>query len=117
VAARRGDRFCFGLHSLENGVTASRVFRKQSEEMETGIIKNVVVDRGFGFITDDGRGPDCFFHMKALDGNIPWGPDLVGLRVAFDVEDGAEGKGPRAINIRESSTHPNAASYGGRRSG
>lgn len=63
--------------------------------MENGIIKKVVADRGFGFITGD-DGKEYFFHRSGTDG------DFDGLRggerVTFTIE--VSPKGPRAASVR-----------------
>ncbi|WP_426400175.1 cold-shock protein [Ralstonia sp. R-29] len=65
--------------------------------MVTGVVKWFNSEKGFGFIAQDGGGPDVFAHYSQIDGN--------GLRelsegqhVEFDVGQGA--KGPQAQNIR-----------------
>jgi CspA family cold shock protein len=75
------------------------------EAMMTGTIRTLRVDKGFGFIKDDG-GKDYFFHQSAV-----YGEGLQDLRegdsVEFDVGQGP--KGPRAETVRRTSTsmaHP-----------
>jgi cold shock CspA family protein len=51
--------------------------------MQTGIIKTVVVDRGFGFIESPGS-PDMFFHMRALQDDLAMDETLRGRRVEFE---------------------------------
>jgi CspA family cold shock protein len=62
--------------------------------MQSGHIKKLVADRGFGFITGD-DGTDYFFHRSGLSGNFD------GLRggekVTFEMERGQ--KGPRATSV------------------
>lgn len=67
--------------------------------MAAGKIKKIVSEKGFGFIRPDGGGDDVFFHFSALvDVSIE---DLgLGDHVQFDIEEGREGKGPRALNIK-----------------
>ena len=64
----------------------------------TGTIRTIRIDKGFGFIKDDG-GKDYFFHQSAI-----YGEGLDSLRegdsVEFDVGQGP--KGPRAENVRRS---------------
>jgi CspA family cold shock protein len=66
----------------------------------TGKIRTLRVDKGFGFIKDD-TGKEYFFHQSAV-----YGEGLENLRegdsVEFDVGEGP--KGPRAENVRRTST-------------
>ena len=68
--------------------------------MVTGKIRTLRVDKGFGFIKDD-SGKEYFFHQSAV-----YGEGLDNLRegdsVEFDVGEGP--KGPRAENVRRTST-------------
>ena len=69
--------------------------------MNTGTIRTLRVDKGFGFIKDT-QGKDYFFHQSAIYGE---GIDMLreGDSVEFTV--GEEGpKGPRAENVRRTST-------------
>src|SRR5512144_1815490 len=71
-----------------------------SEAMVTGKIRTLRVDKGFGFIKDD-TGKEYFFHQSAV-----YGEGIADLRegdsVEFDVSQGP--KGPRAENVRRTST-------------
>ena len=66
----------------------------------TGTIRTLRVDKGFGFIKDAG-GTEYFFHQSAVQGE-----GLSDLRegdsVEFEVGQGP--KGPRAENVRRTST-------------
>lgn len=66
----------------------------------TGKIRTLRGDKGFGFIKDEG-GQDYFFHQSAI-----YGETMAELRegdsVTFDVGEGP--KGPRAENVRRTST-------------
>ena len=68
--------------------------------MMTGKIRTLRVDKGFGFIKGDG-GNEYFFHRTAV-----YGEGLEDLRegdsVEFEVGEGP--KGPRAENVRRTST-------------
>ena len=65
--------------------------------MATGTVKKVVLDRGFGFITDD-DGKDYFFHRDGLDATLDFDRLVGGERVEFEIE--ASPKGPRAGKVR-----------------
>lgn len=70
------------------------------ESTMTGTIRTIRADKGFGFIKDEG-GKEYFFHRSAV-----YGEGLEDLRegdsVEFDVGQGP--KGPRAENVRRTST-------------
>ncbi|MGC1293918.1 MAG: cold-shock protein [Alloacidobacterium sp.] len=63
---------------------------------ETGTVKWFSVEKGYGFITQNGGG-DVFVHISALERS-----GLTGLsegdRVLFDVAEGR--KGPEAAKVR-----------------
>jgi CspA family cold shock protein len=66
----------------------------------TGTIRTIRADKGFGFIKDQG-GKEYFFHRSAVQGETL--EDLrEGDSVEFDVGEGP--KGPRAENVRRTST-------------
>jgi CspA family cold shock protein len=79
---------------------ASWEFSALEQMTMTGKIRTLRVDKGFGFIKDD-AGNDYFFHQSAV-----YGEGLEDLRegdsVEFDVGQGP--KGPRAENVRRTST-------------
>ena len=67
----------------------------------TGTIKTLRVEKGFGFIRAE-AGKEYFFHQRAIYGE---GIDMLreGDSVEFDL--GPDGpKGPRAENVRRTST-------------
>jgi CspA family cold shock protein len=67
--------------------------------MTTGIVKKLVSDRGFGFITaEDGK--DYFFHRDGLDRSLDFDRLAGGEKVAFEVE--ASPRGPRAVKVTAS---------------
>lgn len=70
------------------------------ETCMTGKIRTLRVDKGFGFIRDD-AGNEYFFHQSAI-----YGEGIADLRegdsVEFEVGQGP--KGPRAENVRRTST-------------
>lgn len=61
-----------------------------------GTIKKVVADKGFGFITVEGRSKDLFFHARNLSG-VTFESLREGDQVQFDEEEGE--KGPMATNV------------------
>jgi len=63
--------------------------------METGKIKKVMKDRGFGFITT-GDGKEVFFHRTECR-QIDFESLELGQEVGFDLE--MVPKGPRARNL------------------
>lgn len=69
--------------------------------MPQGVIKKIVADRGFGFISADGQ--DVFFHHSTVVGKRF--DDLQeGQPVLYEVEQREEamraGKGPRAASVQ-----------------
>ena len=78
----------------------SRTNVKLCRATVTGKIRTLRVDKGFGFIRDD-SGKEYFFHQSAI-----YGEGIQDLRegdsVEFDVGQGP--KGPRAENVRRTST-------------
>jgi len=61
-----------------------------------GIIKSLIVDKNFGFITPEGGDKDVFFHATGLSG-VEFSQLHVGDKVSFEVEQSE--KGPRAVNV------------------
>jgi len=61
-----------------------------------GVIKTLVSDKGFGFITVDDEEKDLFFHRNELK-DVSYEELKVGDRVSFDKADSE--KGPNAINV------------------
>jgi cold shock protein len=65
--------------------------------MPSGTVKWFNAEKGFGFIAQDGGGPDVFAHYSAIaaDGYRSLEENQ---RVTFEITQGA--KGPQAANIR-----------------
>jgi len=62
-----------------------------------GMVTNVKLDRGFGFIlTADGR--SIFFHRDDLAELLPFDQTLVHRRVEFEIQ--STRKGPKAVKIK-----------------
>ena len=65
--------------------------------MAQGVVKWFNAEKGFGFISVDGGGPDVFVHFSAIQGDGYRSLDE-NQRVEFDQEQGQ--KGPQATNVR-----------------
>jgi CspA family cold shock protein len=64
--------------------------------MATGTVKWFNAEKGFGFIEQDGGGPDVFGHFRAITGS-GFKELQEGEKVTFDVTQGP--KGPQAENV------------------
>jgi CspA family cold shock protein len=65
--------------------------------MATGTVKWFNSEKGFGFIEQDGGGPDVFVHYSAISGQ-GYRELQEGQRVEFEVTQGQ--KGPQAADVR-----------------
>ncbi|HLT10899.1 cold-shock protein [Nocardia farcinica] len=65
--------------------------------MAQGIVKWFNSEKGFGFIAQDGGGPDVFVHYSAVSGTGFRSLDE-GQRVEFEIGQGQ--KGPQAQDVR-----------------
>jgi cold shock protein len=65
--------------------------------MATGAVKWFNGEKGFGFIAQDGGGPDVFVHFSAIAGNGYKNLEE-NQKVEFDLTQGP--KGPQAENVR-----------------
>ena len=70
---------------------------EKENDMAQGTVKWFNAEKGFGFIEQDGGGPDVFCHFSAITGTGYKSLDE-GQRVEFDVTQGQ--KGPQAENVR-----------------
>jgi CspA family cold shock protein len=64
--------------------------------MATGTVKWFNGEKGFGFITQDGGGPDVFVHFSAISGTGYRNLEE-GQKVGYDVAQGP--KGLQAANV------------------
>jgi cold shock protein len=75
--------------------------RPKGSQTMTGTVRTLRTEKGFGFIKDE-AGQEYFFHQSAI-----YGEGIADLRegdgVTFDLGD-AGPKGPRAENVRRTST-------------
>jgi CspA family cold shock protein len=71
--------------------------------MAKGTIKNLVSDRGFGFILPEGASPtgkDLFFHRSDVQGTVPYDQLQVGQSVEYDLGQDERRGTPKATNVR-----------------
>jgi CspA family cold shock protein len=82
------------VHEAPGTAQASRA--SEDTAMPTGTIARLLIDKGFGFIRDEG-GIEHFFHRSAVRGAVF---ELLreGQRVEFSSEEST--KGPRAGDVR-----------------
>ncbi len=66
--------------------------------MAEGTVKWFNDQKGYGFITCDDGGKDCFVHHSAIEGT-GFKSLQEGDRVSFDIEQGA--KGPQATRVKK----------------
>jgi cold shock protein len=64
--------------------------------MATGTVKWFNPEKGFGFIEQDGGGPDVFVHYSAI-ASTGYRELSEGQKVQFDITQGP--KGPQAENV------------------
>jgi CspA family cold shock protein len=67
--------------------------------MATGTVKWFNAEKGFGFIEQEGGGPDVFVHYTAITSS-GYRELAEGQKVTFDVTQGP--KGPQAENVTPS---------------
>lgn len=65
--------------------------------MATGTVKWFNAEKGFGFITQEGGGPDVFVHYSSINASAGYRELMEDQQVSFDVTQGP--KGPQAENV------------------
>jgi CspA family cold shock protein len=76
--------------------SASQLTKEEHSMRTTGTVKWFNDAKGFGFITPENGGKDCFVHHSAISG-AGFKSLAEGERVEFDIVQGA--KGPAAENV------------------
>jgi CspA family cold shock protein len=71
--------------------------QKEKDRVTTGSVKWFNADKGFGFISVDGGGPDVFVHFSAIQAS-GYRELQEGQRVEFDVV--RSDRGPQAEAVR-----------------
>ena len=69
----------------------------KASDMATGTVKWFNAEKGFGFIAQDGGGPDVFAHYSAINSS-GFRSLEENQKVSFETEQGP--KGPQAVNIQ-----------------
>ena len=85
-----------GLRKRSSGLLDSQCCELRRNHMPSGTIARLLIDKGFGFIRDEG-GVEHFFHRSSVRGAVF---ELLreGQRVDFNIEESQ--KGPRAGEVR-----------------
>jgi CspA family cold shock protein len=66
---------------------------------QTGVVKFLNTDKGYGFIKPDDGSGDIFVHITAVE-QAGLRALNEGQKVAYEIEPDKKGKGPKAVNIR-----------------
>jgi CspA family cold shock protein len=87
-----------GNHRSDAGsrIVRARALPPRRDDMATGTVKWFNSEKGFGFIEQDGGGPDVFAHYSNIAAQ-GFRELQEGQKVNFDVTQGQ--KGPQAENI------------------
>ena len=65
-----------------------------------GKVARLKSQEGFGFIKPDDGTTDRFFHKSGLADGVSFDQLTEGTRVEYEHEEGQNGKGPRAVQVR-----------------
>jgi len=82
---------------LSRETTARRVMTEEARRVAQGTVKWFNGEKGFGFITPDGGGPDLFVHFSSIVGSGYRNLEE-NQRVEFDISQGQ--RGPQAGDVR-----------------
>lgn len=85
------------MTTCDRGVGVTRGWIEESYGMAQGTVKWFNAEKGFGFIEQDGGGPDVFVHYSEIQGSGFKSLDE-GARVEFEIGQGQ--KGPQAQGVR-----------------
>jgi cold shock protein len=88
--------FLLQAHYLFSGISGWALCLIKEKVMAQGTVKWFNAEKGFGFIEQDGGGPDVFAHYSNI-ATQGFRELQDGQRVTFDVTQGQ--KGPQAENI------------------
>lgn len=99
-----GQRVAFLVTRAERGPQAEHVVplgpgagQPAADDGADGTVSWYDEDKGFGFVTPDGGGPDVFVHARALTEGLTWLAE--GDRVAYEVVQGDRGPQARALEL------------------
>jgi CspA family cold shock protein len=67
--------------------------------MSSGVIKKLVMERGFGFIKPDEGGADIFFHCSSLPEKAEFDGLAEGMAVSYEEGEGKNDR-PKAENVQ-----------------
>ncbi len=93
MSRRGGECGSRGAHEVWDSIG----YQGKSYPMAQGTVKWFNAEKGFGFIAQDGGGPDVFVHYSAIDSSGYRSLDEA-QRVEFEVTQGP--KGPQADAVR-----------------
>ena len=70
--------------------------------MAQGTVKFFNAQKGYGFIVQDGGGPDVFVHISAVERNVGMRTLVEGQKVSFDIEADRRSGKQAAANLQAS---------------
>jgi CspA family cold shock protein len=101
-----GERGPQAAHVVPLGPGAGAPAAADTADGADGTVAWYDEDKGFGFITHDGGGPDVFVHVKALAEGLTWLAE--GDRVAYEVVEGDRGPQARDLELIRSAAPEDA---------